>query len=215
MTLNCIQTFIVTGSFLYWCVMRPASQRFFSCIHLRISITSCLSTFLGNLIAVKQSINKWTNISRETSSLQLQCIELRSQLLPKSEQKLSLSVTRSHVMLLNSLTLPPKQCLSLIVWSLGAELHSSFRKDRIEFGSLQGRWQDFLSGVGKILISLPAHPFPSLPSPILFFCHSPLLLNPPLPHKWWVWGPRPLNFEILFCCKWVLVQFLSHKLGLW
>jgi len=29
MTLNCIHIFIVTGSLLYWCVMRPTSQRFF------------------------------------------------------------------------------------------------------------------------------------------------------------------------------------------
>jgi len=29
MTLNCIHIFIVTGSFLYWCVMRLASQSFF------------------------------------------------------------------------------------------------------------------------------------------------------------------------------------------
>jgi len=62
MTLNCIHTewcpghdvklhphFIVTGSFLYWCVMRPVSQRFFihSCIYLRILIVSYLATFLG------------------------------------------------------------------------------------------------------------------------------------------------------------------------
>jgi len=47
MTLNCIHIFIVTGSFLYWCVMRPASQRFFirSCIYLRILIISYLATF--------------------------------------------------------------------------------------------------------------------------------------------------------------------------
>jgi len=49
MTLNYIHIFIVTGSFLYWCVMRPASQRFFiySCIYLRILIISYLTTFLG------------------------------------------------------------------------------------------------------------------------------------------------------------------------
>jgi len=49
MTLNCIHIFIVTGSFLYWCVMRPASQRFFihSCIYLRILTISYLATFLG------------------------------------------------------------------------------------------------------------------------------------------------------------------------
>jgi len=49
MTLICIHIFIVTGSFLYWCVMRPASQRFFfihSCIYLRILIISYLATFL-------------------------------------------------------------------------------------------------------------------------------------------------------------------------
>jgi len=49
MTLNCINIFIVTGSFLYWYVMRPVSQRFFihSCIYLRILIISYLATFLG------------------------------------------------------------------------------------------------------------------------------------------------------------------------
>jgi len=49
MTLNCIDIFIVTGSFLYWCVMRPASQRFFihSCIYLRILIISYLATSFG------------------------------------------------------------------------------------------------------------------------------------------------------------------------
>jgi len=48
MTLNCIHIFIVTGSFLYWCAMRPSSQRFFihSCIYLRIWIISYLATFL-------------------------------------------------------------------------------------------------------------------------------------------------------------------------
>jgi len=49
MTLNCINIFIVTGSFLYRCVMRPASQRFF--IHMQlylwILIISYLATFLG------------------------------------------------------------------------------------------------------------------------------------------------------------------------
>jgi len=65
MTLNCIHTFIVTGSFLYWCVIRPASKRFIrhSCIYLRILILSYLQRFLS-LIAflcwcvVKQSINQ-------------------------------------------------------------------------------------------------------------------------------------------------------------
>jgi len=66
MTINCIHIFIVTGSFFYWCVMRPASLRFFlhSCIYLRILIISYLATFLGTNIsflcwcAVKQSINQ-------------------------------------------------------------------------------------------------------------------------------------------------------------
>jgi len=50
MTLNCIHIFIVTGSFLYWCVMRPAGQCFFihCCIYLRILIISYLATFLGS-----------------------------------------------------------------------------------------------------------------------------------------------------------------------
>jgi len=70
MTLNCIGIFIVTGSSLYCCVMRPASQRFFihSCIFLRILIISYLVTFLGtNSLsvlmcrkAVNQSINQST-----------------------------------------------------------------------------------------------------------------------------------------------------------
>jgi len=40
MMLNCIHIFIVTGSFLYWCVMKPASQRFFihSCFYQLIFI---------------------------------------------------------------------------------------------------------------------------------------------------------------------------------
>jgi len=68
MTLNCIHIFIVTGCFLYCCVMRPASQRFFkhSYIYLRILIISYLATFLGtNSLsvlmcrkAVNQSINR-------------------------------------------------------------------------------------------------------------------------------------------------------------
>jgi len=68
MTLNCIHIFIVTGSFLYWCVMRPARQRFFihRCIYILIVITSYLAAFLGtNSLsvlmcrkAVNQSINQ-------------------------------------------------------------------------------------------------------------------------------------------------------------
>jgi len=65
MTLNCTQIFIVTGSFLYGCVMWPASQRFFihSCIYLWILILYYLATFLGTIAflcvcAVKQSINQ-------------------------------------------------------------------------------------------------------------------------------------------------------------
>jgi len=56
MTLNCIHIFIVTGNFLYWCVIRPVSQRFFihSCIYLRILIISYLATFLGtNSVSVR------------------------------------------------------------------------------------------------------------------------------------------------------------------
>jgi len=64
MTLNCIHVFIVTGGFLYWCVMRPASQRFFiySCIHLRILIISYLATFLGtnglSMLMCRKAINQ-------------------------------------------------------------------------------------------------------------------------------------------------------------
>jgi len=62
MTLNCIRIFIVTGSFFYWCVIRPARQRFF--IYLRILIISYLATFFALIdflcwCAVKQSINQF------------------------------------------------------------------------------------------------------------------------------------------------------------
>jgi len=68
-TLKCIHIFIITGRFLYWCVLRPASQRFFihSCIYLRILIISYLATFLGTYSlfvlmcrkAVNQSMLIW------------------------------------------------------------------------------------------------------------------------------------------------------------
>jgi len=64
MTLNCIHIFIVTGTFLYWCVMRPASQRFFihSCIYLRIFIISYLATFLGtnnlSVLMCRKAVNQ-------------------------------------------------------------------------------------------------------------------------------------------------------------
>jgi len=67
MTLNCIHIFIVTGSFLYWCVVRPASQRFFvhSCIYLRILIISYLATFLGtnslSVLMCRKAINQSIN----------------------------------------------------------------------------------------------------------------------------------------------------------
>jgi len=52
----------VPGSFLCWCVIRPANQPFFihSCIYVRILIISYLATFLGTKsfwCAVKQSIS--------------------------------------------------------------------------------------------------------------------------------------------------------------
>jgi len=63
-SLNCIHIFIVTGSFLYWCVMRPASQRFFirSCMYLRILIISYLATFLGtnslSVLMCRRAVNQ-------------------------------------------------------------------------------------------------------------------------------------------------------------
>jgi len=63
-TLNCIHIFIVTGRFLYWCVMRPASQRFFirSCIYLRILIIPYLATFLGtsslSVLICRKAVNQ-------------------------------------------------------------------------------------------------------------------------------------------------------------
>jgi len=59
-----INIFIVTDSFLYWCVMRPASQRFFihSCIYLRILIISYLATFLGtnslSVLMCRKAVNR-------------------------------------------------------------------------------------------------------------------------------------------------------------
>jgi len=64
MTLNCIHNFIVTGSFLYWCVMRSASQRFFkhSCVYPRILIISYLATFLGtnslSVLMCRKAVNQ-------------------------------------------------------------------------------------------------------------------------------------------------------------
>jgi len=52
-TLNCFHIFIVTGSFLYRCVMRPASQLFLlSCIYLRIFILPYLATCLGTYLCL-------------------------------------------------------------------------------------------------------------------------------------------------------------------
>jgi len=73
MTLNCIHTkwcpgydvklhhiFIVTGSFLYWCVMRPASQRFFihSFIYLRLFIISFLCTNSLSVLMCHKAVNQ-------------------------------------------------------------------------------------------------------------------------------------------------------------
>jgi len=64
MTLNCIHIFIFTGSFLYWCVMRPASQRFFihTCIYLWILIISYLATFHGtnsfSVLMCRKAVNQ-------------------------------------------------------------------------------------------------------------------------------------------------------------
>jgi len=64
MTLNCILIFIATGSFLYWCVIRPASQCFFihSCIYLRTLIISYLATFLGinglSVLMCRKAVNQ-------------------------------------------------------------------------------------------------------------------------------------------------------------
>jgi len=64
MTLSCIHIFIVTGSVLYCCDMRPASQRFFihSCIFLRILIISYFATFLGtnslSVLMCRKAVNQ-------------------------------------------------------------------------------------------------------------------------------------------------------------
>jgi len=67
MTLNFIHIFIVTGSFLYCCVMRSASQRFFihSCIYVLILIISYSATFLGtnslSVLMCRKAINQSVN----------------------------------------------------------------------------------------------------------------------------------------------------------
>jgi len=76
MRLNCIHIIIVTGSCLYWCVMRPTSKRFLihSCIYLRILIISYLATFLvTNILAVlmcrkaaNQSTFIWCHLAYDT-----------------------------------------------------------------------------------------------------------------------------------------------------
>jgi len=82
-TLNCIHIewcpghdvklhphFIVTGIFLYWFVMRPASQHFFihNCIHLRILIISNLVTFLGtnsfSVLICRKAVNQSINVQQ-------------------------------------------------------------------------------------------------------------------------------------------------------
>jgi len=69
MTLNCIHFYIVTGSFLYWCVIRPASQRFFihSYVYLQILIISYLATFLGtnslSVLMCRKAVNQSINVS--------------------------------------------------------------------------------------------------------------------------------------------------------
>jgi len=66
-------TTIVTGSFLYWFVMRLASQRFFihSCIYLRILIISYLATFLfTNSLSVlmwRKAVNQSTLVFLDTN----------------------------------------------------------------------------------------------------------------------------------------------------
>jgi len=73
MTLICIHLFIVTCSFLYWCVMRPASQHFFinSCIYLRILIISYLAMFLGSnslsVLMCRKAINQSTSFGLASS----------------------------------------------------------------------------------------------------------------------------------------------------
>jgi len=77
MTLNCIHIFIVTGSFLYWCVIKVVSLRFFiqSRIYLRIFSISYLATFLGTSQsvlmcrkAVNQSMSHALSLSTPTIS---------------------------------------------------------------------------------------------------------------------------------------------------
>jgi len=87
MTLNCIHIFIVTGSFLYWCVMRPASQRFsiHICIYLRILIISYLATFLGtnslSVLMCRKAVNQSINQSHQRWMDDMQVSSSRQQVL--------------------------------------------------------------------------------------------------------------------------------------
>jgi len=67
MTLNCIHIFIVSGSFLYWCVMRLASQRFFihNCIYLFIIsyLATCRGTNGLSVLMCRKTVNQSINQS--------------------------------------------------------------------------------------------------------------------------------------------------------
>jgi len=96
MTLNCIHVFIVTGSFSYWFVMRPASQRFFihCCIYLRILIISSLATFLGTNSLSVLMCHKAVNQSINQQSLPN--VSLRSVLVPPTPREQSQQQVRQH-----------------------------------------------------------------------------------------------------------------------
>jgi len=89
MTLNCINIFIVTGSFLYWFVMSLCSQCFFicSCIYLWILIMSYFATFIGtnslSVLMCRKAVNQsicmllhWKHSSSTVYSWNLVCLVL-------------------------------------------------------------------------------------------------------------------------------------------
>jgi len=57
MTLNCIHIFIVTGSFLYWCVIRPASVSSYTVVFIYDSLSYRFLALIA-FLCVKQLINQ-------------------------------------------------------------------------------------------------------------------------------------------------------------
>jgi len=129
MTLNCIYIFIVTGSLLYWCVMRPASQRFFihSCIYLRILIISYLATFLGTnslfVLMCRKTVNLSINQANNQTIKAIKAIQTNqtkpNQSKPNQTNKCSFPVSSFCIFLASSTNnLHFSHSLAVISWEI-------------------------------------------------------------------------------------------------